>query len=50
MITKNCEHNIVLEIYTDETHSIVSHYRCVNCGETQKERFGKEVISPFDFK
>jgi len=39
-----CDHNTVLEIYTDETHTKVAHYRCVGCGEKRKEAFGEHIV------
>ncbi len=47
---QNCEHNIVLEIYTDDTCLKRSHYRCVNCGGTQKQKFGKKILSQLRHK
>ena len=40
-----CKHEIVFEIYIDDTHLKISHYRCLRCGETRKERFGIKIIS-----
>jgi hypothetical protein len=34
----------VLEIYKDKEHTIVSHYRCVSCGEKRNERFGEHIV------
>lgn len=39
-----CEHENVLEIYKDDTHKEVSHYRCVQCGEKKEVEFGNNVI------
>lgn len=39
-----CEHNIVLEIYKDNSRGEVSHYRCTNCGEKKETSFGKRII------
>lgn len=41
----NCNHPIVLEIYTDSTHLEIAYYFCVNCSKKSTERFGKEIIS-----
>jgi hypothetical protein len=39
-----CEHEHVLEIYKDDTHKEVSHYRCVQCGDKKEVEFGNNVI------
>lgn len=39
-----CEHENVLEIYRDDTHEYVSHYRCVQCGEKKEVQFGNNII------
>jgi len=41
---KKCEHDTVLEIYTDDTHTKVAHYRCVMCQEVRKSAFGKHIV------
>jgi len=44
MTISMCKHEIVLEIYKDNTHSEVSHYRCIGCGKTDKDEFGVKII------
>lgn len=39
-----CEHETVLEIYKDDTHKEISHYRCVQCGDKKEVPFGKNVV------
>jgi len=41
---KMCEHKNVLKIYTDPTHTKISHYRCAECGEKREEQFGQKII------
>lgn len=41
---KKCEHDTVLEIYTDDTHTKVAHYRCVRCQEVRKSAFGEHIV------
>jgi len=39
-----CEHTTVLEIYANDSHTKVAHYRCPSCGETRPTRFGKNIV------
>ena len=43
---KKCVHDVVLAIYKDESHTKenISHFRCVNCGQTDLYRFGNKII------
>ncbi len=40
-----CKHKTVLAIYTDTTHTKISHYRCPCCGKIDTEPFGIKVIT-----
>jgi hypothetical protein len=39
-----CEHDTVLEIYTNDTHTKVAHYRCIICQDVRKSAFGEHII------
>ena len=40
-----CEHKHVLAIYKERPHTKynISHFRCVDCGKTDTQRFGNII-------